>query len=112
MIDRNPSIVEEYLALFANIRFLTTRYGYVTELATAVTIRRRGCTGPGIQLTEFGESTKEEVVEVTQRGREGRTSRTQLGGPTDDDHVLQLLKGGILGHERISLDRKGLLWVV
>jgi len=59
------------------------------------------CAESRIERTEFGEGTKEEVVEVTQRGCEGRTSRTQPGGPADDDHVLQLLKSSILRHERI-----------
>jgi len=56
-----------------------------------------------IERTEFGEGAKEEVVEVTQRGREGRTSRTQFGGAADDDHVLQLLKSGILGYRGMYL---------
>jgi hypothetical protein len=70
-----------------------------------------GCrTRPDVQLTEFGEGTEEEVVDVTQRGREGRAGRTQLGGPADNDQVPQLLKSGILGHDGVSLDN-GLLWL-
>jgi hypothetical protein len=53
--------------------------------------------GLNTERTEFGKGAKEEVVEVTQCSRVGRTSRTQPGGPANDDHVLQLLKSGILG---------------
>lgn len=97
-MDCNPAIAEEYLALPACKRLFTTIYGYVMEVATkeetnetfVYYVRSR------IERTEFGESAKEEVVEVSQCGCEGRTSRTQPGGPADNDHVLQLLKSCIL----------------
>lgn len=91
-------MAEEYLALFACKRLLTTIYGYVMEVATKEETNKTsvGCARIRIERTEFGKGTKEEVVEVAQRGREGRTSRTQPGGPADDDHVLQLLKSGKL----------------